>query len=49
MHSFTRDYKKLYPSKSGNASAILEEMNQTQAALKKYLGEDFKSSTWRYP
>lgn len=49
MHSFTHDYEKLYPSKSGNASAILEEMNQTQAALKKYLGEDFKSSTWRYP
>ncbi|QQK07341.1 polysaccharide deacetylase family protein [Miniphocaeibacter halophilus] len=49
MHSFDHDYKRLYPEKVGDATVIVDEMKKTDTALKKQLGEEFKSSTWRYP
>ncbi|MDD7363011.1 MAG: polysaccharide deacetylase family protein [Peptoniphilus sp.] len=49
MHSFSHDYKKLYPSRNANASQIELEAKQSQVALQKVLGEDFYSGVWRYP
>ncbi|MDL2310767.1 polysaccharide deacetylase [Peptostreptococcaceae bacterium OttesenSCG-928-C18] len=49
MHSYTHDYNYLYPDKVANPAAIVEEVQRTEAVFKKYLGEDFKPKTWRYP
>ncbi|WP_099203596.1 polysaccharide deacetylase family protein [Miniphocaeibacter massiliensis] len=49
MHSYSHDYKYLYPNRVGNADAIMTEYNKIDAVLKKYLGEEFKCKTWRYP
>lgn len=49
MHSFGHDYSKLYPGRSANASQIEKEVEASQAAFQKVLGEDFKSGVWRYP
>ncbi len=49
MHSFSHDYGKMYPDKKGNSEAILEEYQLSIDALRKQLGDDFTSHTWRYP
>lgn len=49
LHSFTHDYKKLYPGRHANAATILAETNQSNQALKNVLGENFNSSVFRYP
>ncbi|MDO5649511.1 MAG: polysaccharide deacetylase family protein [Gallicola sp.] len=49
LHSFSHDYKKLYPGRSGNSETILKEMNQTNDVLKNILGKDFNSHVVRFP
>ena len=49
MHSYTHDYKKLYPGRSGNVDVIKKEYDKTKEALQEVLGSDFKTHAWRYP
>lgn len=49
LHSFSHNYQKLYPGRTANPSAIMEEVNSSNEALQNILGEDFKSHVFRYP
>lgn len=48
-HSFTHDYEYLYPGRVVNSDRVYQEIEKTNARLKKYLGEDFNSNVFRYP
>lgn len=49
LHSYSHDYKYMYPGRSGNASNIAKEAEKGQDALQTILGEDFYTGVWRYP
>lgn len=49
MHSYSHDYSKLYPGRTGNADAIIGEVNRCQEVLKSHLGSSFHSKVFRYP
>ena len=49
IHSFDHNYSRLYPKRRANATQILAEAEQTQAALRQYLGQQFRTRVWRYP
>ncbi|BDR55600.1 hypothetical protein KIMC2_01620 [Xylocopilactobacillus apis] len=49
IHSFTHDYKILYPNNVPNAQTILNEALQTRTLLKSVLGPNFNTGVWRYP
>ncbi|MGO4988090.1 polysaccharide deacetylase family protein [Gallicola sp. Sow4_E12] len=49
LHSFSHDYHKLYPGRSGNTENILEEMNKANEALQNILGKDFSTHVLRFP
>lgn len=48
-HSWSHNYKKLYPGRKGNAERIISEYDQIDAKLRDVLGAGFKTSAWRYP
>ena len=48
-HSYSHDYSFLYPGRVGNSTNIINEFLQYESLVKKYLGEDFATYTWRYP
>lgn len=49
IHSFTHDYKILYPGRKANPSKVMEEYHRTNQAIKDILGEEFDSKVFRYP
>lgn len=49
MNSYSNDFSKLYKDEQGNTKVLMEEYRQTDEAIKKYLGKNYKSKTWRYP
>lgn len=49
LHSFSHDYKFLYPSRVANVQNIMTEIDQNLAPLKKVFGEDFETTIFRYP
>ena len=48
-HSFTHRYDVLYPNRIVNPEAFMNEIHQTERALKNVLGEDFKTRVIRFP
>lgn len=48
-HSYGHDYSYLYPGRVGNAANIISDFDKSEQVTKKYLGDDFKYYTWRYP
>ncbi|SFA93759.1 polysaccharide deacetylase family protein, partial [Clostridium frigidicarnis] len=48
-HSYTHDYKKIYPGNSVNIESFFQEINQTNASIKKILGDDFNTRVIRMP
>ena len=48
-HSYGHDYSYLYPGRVGNVSNIISDFDKIEQVTKKYLGDDFKYYTWRYP
>ncbi|MGL4739928.1 MAG: polysaccharide deacetylase family protein [Sarcina sp.] len=48
-HSYTHDYRKLYPGNSVSVSAFMNEMNKTNDALKSVLGSNFNARVVRMP
>lgn len=49
LHSYSHNYKYMYPGRSGNAANIASEVEKSQSALQSILGKDFYSGVWRYP
>lgn len=49
IHSFSHDYRILYPNRTPNPINILNEALKTQQLLKKILGANFLSHVWRFP
>ena len=49
IHSYTHDYKLLYPGRKANSDRVIAEYRMTNDRLKKVLGNDFNSHVFRYP
>lgn len=49
LHSFSHNYKAMYPGRVGNEAQIVKEAKRSQEALQKIISPDFHSSVWRYP
>ncbi len=49
LHSYSHNYKFMYPGRSGNAANIVSEAEKGQKALQSILGKDFYTGVWRYP
>lgn len=48
-HSYSHNYKELYPQGSVDTQAFIEDFNKAENIFKSILGEDFKTNTWRCP
>lgn len=48
-HSYSHDYKKLYPNGITDTNAFLEDFNKSEEILSSVLGKDFKTKVWRCP
>lgn len=48
-HSFSHDYKKLYPGNSVDVQAFMNELNDTDKIMKSVLGENFNARVVRMP
>ncbi len=48
-HTYSHDYKYLYPNRSINVDRFLGEVEKTDNAISKALGQDFKTSVVRFP
>lgn len=49
LHSYTHDYKKLYPGRYADAERVGDEFDRTLAEVRSALNEDFSTGAWRYP
>ena len=49
LHSWSHNYKKLYPKRHGNTEVIVDEYERTLAKVREILGPDFNTEGWRYP
>lgn len=49
IHSYSHDYKYLYPGRVANTERIVEEYNQTLTLMKETLGDSFSTSVFRFP
>lgn len=49
LHSYSHDYKYLYPGRVGSAKNVGADTDKGLAALKQALGESFKTTGYRYP
>lgn len=48
-HTYSHNYKYLYPNGSVNTNNFMSEINKTNESLKKVLGDDFTTRAIRYP
>jgi len=49
IHSYSHDYNYLYPGRSVNIDNFMSDIDKTNAALKKAIGEDFETKAVRLP
>lgn len=49
LHSWSHDYRILYPGRVGSTSNIMGEYTRTLAKVRSVLGKDYHSESWRYP
>ena len=49
LHSWSHNYKSLYPGRVANAEVIESEYLRTIEAARAILGEEFNTEGWRYP
>lgn len=49
VHSYSHDYKLLYPNRIGDTGAILADYDRALKVMKEVLGEDFAPKSYRYP
>ncbi|MGL4773236.1 MAG: polysaccharide deacetylase family protein [Clostridium sp.] len=48
-HSYSHDYKKLYPSRTVNINNFMEDIEKCNEAFRKVLGKDFHTEVLRFP
>lgn len=48
-HTYSHDFKRLYPGNSVNPNIFIEELNKTNRAIKNILGENFDTKVMRMP
>ena len=48
-HGYTHDYKILYPNRTVDVKAFMNDIKRGEAALKSVLGEDFHTRVIRFP
>ena len=49
IHSYSHDYNYLYPNRTVNTDNFMADVDKTNAALKKALGDDFETKAIRLP
>lgn len=49
LHSYSHDYKYLYPGRTGNADHVATDYDQALAVAKQVLGPTYVSPGYRYP
>lgn len=49
LHSWSHDYKKMYPGRSADATRVGWEFDTTLAGVRDVLGPEFNTGAWRYP
>lgn len=49
VHSYSHDYKLLYPNRIADTRAILADYDRALKVMKDMLGEDFSPKSYRYP
>lgn len=49
LHSWSHNYEKLYPGRSGDTSRILWEYDETMTVIRAALGPEYTTTAWRYP
>lgn len=48
-HTFSHDYKYLYPNRKMNVDNIMADLNKNDKLMKEILGDDFKTRVIRFP
>lgn len=48
-HSYSHDYKKLYPGRNANINNVMQDFELADKKLKEVLGEDFQTKVIRFP
>lgn len=48
-HSYSHDYKKLYPGRTANLNSIMSDFDLSNNKLKETLGPDFETKVIRFP
>lgn len=48
-HSYTHDYKKLYPGNSVNVESFFQEVDKTNTGIRNIIGENFNTRVIRMP
>lgn len=49
LHSWSHNYKSLYPGRKANADRVAQEYQKTLARIREIVGPDFNTEAWRYP
>lgn len=49
VHSYSHDYKYLYPGRVGNATNIMADLDKALAAIRAVLGDSYQVHGFRYP
>ncbi|MDO5068380.1 MAG: polysaccharide deacetylase family protein [Propionibacteriaceae bacterium] len=49
LHSYSHNYKKLYPGRKAKVETIVDEFNESKKVIRGVLGEDYDTNCWRYP
>lgn len=49
IHTYSHNYKQLYPGRSGNAANIMADYTKALTAVKGVLGPDYSPRAYRYP
>lgn len=49
LHSWSHNYKKLYPGRTANAERVADEYTKTLAKIRSIVGAEFNTEAWRYP
>lgn len=48
-HTYSHDYKYLYPSRNINMTRVLEDVEKNNVLIKKVIGESFETTVVRFP
>lgn len=49
IHTYSHDYRELYPNRTGSVEAIIADYDKALAAVRAVLGESYSPTAYRYP